>query len=272
MTAVAVIGALVVAGYAALLFVLWRHQERIVFQPPAAVPGEACHAEQLRYTASDGTALFSWVVEPRSRRGVLLYLHGNAVLARWMVPWARHVAAALNVAVVLAEYRGYDGLTGKPTYPGSSKDASAALEACCKRFGVSPAEVAVYGHSLGSAIATELVAKTRVRSLILEAPFTSAREMSGAWPLVSSFMVWPWLSRIHFDSVARVRELACPVHVVHGERDIVIPARMGIAVHGAAAAPGRLLVVRDAGHNDVPVRGGETYWRWLAEAMEAPAA
>src|SRR4051812_23461682 len=99
MTAVAVVVALVVAGYAALLFMLWRHQERIVFQPPAPVPGEACDAEQLRYTASDGTALFSWVVEPRSRRGVLLYFHGNAVLARWMVPWARHVAESLQVAV-----------------------------------------------------------------------------------------------------------------------------------------------------------------------------
>jgi fermentation-respiration switch protein FrsA (DUF1100 family) len=272
LTALAVVIALGAAGYAATLFLLWRYQERIVFQPPASTPGERTDAEQVRYTASDGTALFGWVVQPPKPSGVLLYFHGNAVLARWMVPWARQVAERLNLAIFLAEYRGYDALAGKTSYKGSALDAAAAMKACCERFGASSDEFVVYGHSLGSAIAVELAAASFVRSIILEAPFTSARDMAGGWPLVSSGAIWPWFSRVHFDSVKRVREIGSPVHVVHGERDIVIPVRMGIAVHAAAHLQGRLLLIRDAGHNDVPVLGGTAYWQWLEEAVRPGAA
>jgi fermentation-respiration switch protein FrsA (DUF1100 family) len=56
--------------------------------------------------------------------------------------------------------------------------------------------------------------------------------------------------------------------VVHGERDGVIPVRMGRAVHAAARVPGDLLLVRGAGHNDVRDVAGDAYWAWLRRALE----
>jgi pimeloyl-ACP methyl ester carboxylesterase len=91
--------------------------------------------------------------------------------------------------------------------------------------------------------------------------------MSGRWPLVGSWAVWPWLSRIHFDTSARVRQTDVPVHVAHGDRDIVIPVRMGLAVYQAARTKGELLQLPDAGHNDIVVRGGAAYWQWLEQAV-----
>jgi fermentation-respiration switch protein FrsA (DUF1100 family) len=63
------------------------------------------------------------------------------------------------------------------------------------------------------------------------------------------------------------------VWVAHGDRDIIIPVRMGREVFAAAAVKGELLIVAGAGHNDVADAGGRDYWRWLARAIgSAPAA
>jgi hypothetical protein len=75
------------------------------------------------------------------------------------------------------------------------------------------------------------------------------------------------IARVHFDTRAKVAELNVPTWVVHGERDGVVPARMGRAVHAAARMPGELLIVRGAGHNDVSDVAGDGYWSWLRRAL-----
>jgi hypothetical protein len=47
---------------------------------------------------------------------------------------------------------------------------------------------------------------------------------------------------------------------------------MGVAVHQAARAKGELLRITDAGHNDIVIRGGAAYWRWLEQAVSPKAA
>src|SRR6476646_11211620 len=99
---------------------LWQHQERIVFQPPSATstPGTR-HAgsEQVRqvsYRADDGHELFGFVVGDVDRAElVLIAFHGNADLARFLVPWAQAATRVASVAVLLPELRGYDGLQGR---------------------------------------------------------------------------------------------------------------------------------------------------------------
>ena len=81
-------------------------------------------------------------------------------------------------------------------------------------------------------------------------------------------LLWRLVSRVHYDTVRLVRALRVPVWVAHGERDLIIPSRMGREVFAAAVVPGELLVVRGAGHNDVPERAGEAYWGWLVRALE----
>jgi uncharacterized protein len=247
---------------------LWRFQERIVFQPPRpdGVP-DVGPVTRLTFSARDGTALFAFIVgDPRSRNVVLAF-HGNAVAARSVVPWATEVAHRLGVCIVLAEYRGYDGLGGSPTYAATQVDAQAVLEAASDHLKVDQKAVLIYGHSLGSAVATELAASGKGRALILQSPFTSARDMVSRWPVVGFRVGWSLVSRVHFDTLARVSDLSIPVHVAHGERDLVVPVRMGRAIFAAARVPGKLLIVQNAGHNDVAEVGGDQYWRWVAEIV-----
>jgi pimeloyl-ACP methyl ester carboxylesterase len=183
------------------------------------------------------------------------------------------------VAVVLPEYRGYAGLGGSPAYRHSAADAWAAWSAVRGRWAADAAPVALFGHSLGSAVAAELAVAlardgARPGALLLQSPFTSVRAMArlDGWPGAAAW--WARVGRVHFDTAARVAELDAPVWVAHGALDAVIPVRMGRAVFEAARRPGELLVVHDAGHNTVARRGGAVYQAWLGRALAAarPAA
>jgi pimeloyl-ACP methyl ester carboxylesterase len=280
-----VVAAIAAVGFAALVGLVWWAQERIVFQPPGSFApwaGADDHVtRRVDYRAADGQPLFAFVVRPRRTadpeqrgpspvpRGVVIVFHGNADLASSWIGWGGEVAERTGLTVVAAEYRGYGGLPGTPTYEGSKLDARAAYAFVRDSLGARPEHVFIYGHSLGSAIGAELAAEVRPRALLLESPLTSARAMARivvARPVVA---LWRVIARVHYDTEARVRALDAPVHVAHGERDAVIPVHMGRAVHAAARVKGGLLIVRGAGHNDVQHAAGGDYWRWLGGALGA---
>jgi len=259
--------------YAVVLVMLWHFQERILFQPPVGRDLSPVSARQVRYQASDGAELFAFIVgECVAGSTLVLVFHGNAEVSRWLVPWASRLARETGSCVMLAEYRGYDGLVGAPTYQASALDAQAALDYATESLNVAPNDIVLFGHSLGSAIAAELAVKTRPRALLLEAPFTSARAMASRMIVPGLRAIFRFISRVHFDTVARVSTLQVPVWIAHGDRDLVVPVRMGREVFAASAQPGELFVARGAGHNDVAEVGGEAYWSWLRRALGSARA
>jgi len=256
--------------YIGLLLMLWRFQERIVFQPPPAPAASPVPARQVWYRAADGAELFAYVVGDCAPGGrALLAFHGNADLARWLIPWASEVARRNRVCVMLPEYRGYDGLGGVPTYEGSSRDARAALDYLRGPMGFGLGRVAYFGHSLGSAIAAELAGADPPRVLLLQSPFSSARAMGSRMLLPGLAAFWTLISRVHFDTIRRVGASSAAVWVAHGDKDFVIPVSMGRQVFAAARHPGELLIVPGAGHNDVADVGGAAYWAWIGSALRA---
>jgi fermentation-respiration switch protein FrsA (DUF1100 family) len=248
----------------------WTFQERIAFQPPGAgwpsVPAEL----RVDYEADDGQPLFAYIIGDRSTpNGLLLSFHGNADLAGWQVEWAEELNRRTGVTVMLAEYRGYMGLGGRPSYGASRSDADAAYRFSVDSLRVSPSRIAFFGHSMGSAIATDLAARTPPAALILQAPFTSARDMAGRMVgYRPPHWLWRLISRLHFDTAALVARTEAPVSVVHGGRDRLIPPAMGEAVFASARNKGQWLLVPEAAHNDVGAVGGEAYWSWMKRSLE----
>ena len=260
----------VVLLYCGVLVVLWRMQERIVFQPPRRVPPAEVAGRQVRFRAADGASLFAYVVgDCETASTVMLAFHGNADLARWLVPWATHVIREADCCVVLPEYRGYDGLAGAPTYGASALDARAALTYVRDVERALPERIVYFGHSLGTAVAAELAAVEAPRSLILQSPFSTARAMGRRMFLPGLTAFWGLVSRVHFDTIARVQQLDCPVWVAHGDADRVVPVHMGREVFAAAKQKGELLIVPRGGHSDLAEVGGRDYWNWLAAAIRS---
>jgi fermentation-respiration switch protein FrsA (DUF1100 family) len=247
--------------------VLWRIQERVVFQPPPPPYVRPSGVRQLELLAEDGQPLFAFLVGDPSKRGIVVAFHGNADLAVWQLPWAEELASRTGQAVLVAEFRGYGGLPGTPTYAGSRLDARAAYVYARDSLDIPSARIAVYGHSLGSAIAAELAREVNPGVLILVAPMTSVRAMAHRVSFAAVPLFWLRLARVHYDTESIVRTLDVPVWVAHGSRDDVIPVKMGRQVFDAAKVRGELLVLDTAGHNDVIEEGGNRYWHWIATAL-----
>lgn len=270
LTIAAIIATTVVVLVLLLIVLVSVFQERIAFQPQGPPYPAADGAYRVEYTAVDGQPLFAYLVGiPSANKPLLIAFHGNADLAVLQLDWANEIFQRTGVTVLLTEYRGYGGLPGKPTYPASQLDAEAAYLFAERTLGVPPAKIAFFGHSLGSAIAAELATHHPPFVLILQSPFTSARDMAktviGHRPSAFS---WNLFSRIHYDTIELVKNLNCPVSVAHGQDDRLIQATMGLAVFDSAKEKGKWLLVPKASHNDVSIRGSEDYWRWMTLSLE----
>ena len=258
----------ILALLAGSLLLLWRSQERILFQPPRLreTPPEP---GRVSYDTVDGQRLSGFMVgDPRNAPGTLLCFHGNADLAVWQLDWARGVNRHTRYAVFLAEYRGYMSLGGNPTYSTTKLDARGAYDHLRITFGIDRSRMAYFGHSLGSGVAAELAEIHPPTALLLQSPFSSARAMARliVWPPIS--IIWRAISRVHFDTIRVVSELDVPVSVAHGRRDRVVPFRMGIEVYKSAKKKGQLLTVERAAHSDIADIAGDEYWRWVVEALQ----
>jgi fermentation-respiration switch protein FrsA (DUF1100 family) len=259
--------------FAAAVVVLWFVQERLVFVPPPTPVVQGRGATRIDFTSTDGQPLFGLLVRDSTSRSpevpdqLILHFHGNGDLADAWVDWAREVAARTGWSVLLAEYRGYGGLPGRPTYEGVMRDARAALALVQARYDLAPGEVVLYGHSLGAGVATQLAVEQGARAVLLEAPITSVVDVGrlALGPPLSWLL--PLISRIDLAPVDDVRTIDAPVWVVCGGDDEVAPAWMGRSVFNAALRKGKFLLVPEARHGNVAERGGDQYWQWLGQAL-----
>lgn len=63
------------------------------------------------------------------------------------------------------------------------------------------------------------------------------------------------------DSAAQLKKSDTPILVIHGEKDKSVPFEMSDRLFLASKGPKRRLVVKDAGHGDAYIVGGEGYWK-----------
>ena len=237
---------------------------RLLFFPSRTVAVTRAPFEDRWFDAGDGIRLHGWWLRAAPpATGHVLLCHGNAGNVADRAPHAKLLAAA-GLDVLLFDYRGYGRSAGRPGEAGTYRDARAARAALLSEPGVDPARVLYLGESLGGAVALELALEHPPAGLVLQSAFTSVRDIARRhYPIVPGAMVPD-----AYPSLRLIRRLATPLLVIHGERDEIVPAEHGRALHDAAPEPKRLHVVADVGHNDLIAEAGE---EWAA-AVSAFAA
>tara|TARA_R110001592_G_scaffold237476_1_gene496702 strand:+ start:1927 stop:2775 length:849 start_codon:yes stop_codon:yes gene_type:complete len=268
---------LAVGVYALVVGLVFLGQRRLMYHPGgvAGAPADAGlpDAGEVRVSTADGVELQSWYLAPRPGRPVVLYLHGNAGTIADRAFKAR-LFARQGIGVMLAEYRGYGGNPGAPSEAGLYADARANL-AWLADQGHGPASIVVYGESLGTGVAVQAalelaLAGTPVRALVLEAPFTAMTDAAGVH--------YPWLptgllTRDRYDSSAKIGAVQCPVLIIHGSADRVVPQDQGMRLFALAVEPKTAAWLPGAGHGDVYDFGaGEAILTFLAGPPDGKGA
>jgi len=214
--------------------------------------------EDVLMQTDDGVTLHGWFIPASAATNTLLFFHGNAGNISHRRESIK-LFLQLNLNVFIVDYRGFGKSTGQPSEQGTYADAATAWDYLVNTRNLQPSEILVFGRSLGSAIATHLAVRSQPAALIVESPFSSARDMASiALPFLSHVV----LLRFDYDTAKNIREVNCPVLVIHSKDDELIPYRQGLKVYDAAKPPKSHLVIR-GGHNDGFYVSGPLYTEGL---------
>lgn len=253
----AAIAAVIYVAFVALLYVM----ERTFLYPASSYRATAAQAglynfQDLTLTTADGERLVAWWKPPEPGRAVVVYFHGNGG-GLWNRRYRARLLAEDGRGLLMVSYRGYSGSTGTPTESGLREDARTALAWVTAQ--VEPERVVLYGESLGSGVAVWLASDRRasgqrpVGGVILEAPYTSTADIA---KLTYWFVPVELLMRDQFRSIDRIGDIEAPLLVLHGERDGLIPIRLGQKLFDAAGEPKRFVRLPGVSHEDVLEQGG----------------
>ncbi|MFZ0613365.1 MAG: alpha/beta fold hydrolase [Desulfobacterales bacterium] len=272
--------ALVVLAYALGGLYLWSQQGRFVFMPSRVItrtPADAglTYENVFIPVASDGSGerVHAWWIPSTAVAGpVLLYLHGNALNIGANVEHAKRFHG-LGVSVLLLSYRGYGRSDGdRPSETKIYQDAEAGWHYLVRDQDKSPADILIYGHSLGGAVAIELAVRhPEARGLIVESAFTSIRDMAARSGALRIFPLALILTQ-RFDSLSKVDRLRLPVLYLHGTADTVVPPEMSRRLYEQTRAPKRLRLISGGGHNNSARIGGQSYLEDITDFLNATAS
>jgi fermentation-respiration switch protein FrsA (DUF1100 family) len=238
-------------------------QDRLLYFPQRATVAGLAQGGLAAWPSAD--EFRGVVAQPQgTTRATAIVFHGNAGHAGHRAYYAAALAR-LGVRVILAEYPGYGPRDGEVGEGPMVEDASRSIELAHRQYGP---PLLVLGESLGAGVAAGAVAHQRevVAGLMLITPWDRLEKVAShhyPWVPVG------WLLRDRYDSVAHLAGFRRPVLVAVAEQDDIVPAQFGEALYSALPEPKRLLVIRDAGHNDWPGRVDAAWWRQAVDFLLA---
>lgn len=228
----------------------------LLYQPQYGSFHEVDGLKKIRMP--DGGTLAVLYLPNRKARLTLWYFHGNAEDLGDIEPILKKFCDA-GFSVFAFDYPGYglsDGRPSEKTIYAAARIARAYLRDTLK---VPAGMTLVYGRSLGGGPATQMATEETVAGLVLQSAFISAYRVMTRWHL---------LPFDQFENLKKLPDVHCPVLIMHGHDDGVIPFYHGEALYAAAREPKRCLWVDFAKHNDFLYWAGDSYWRALQDFSE----
>jgi hypothetical protein len=250
----------VVAGYALLVALIYLMQGRMLYL--SGMPGReltntpldvGMEYEDVSIETADGVTLHGWFIPGRSSQA-LLFFHGNAGNISHRLASIRQFQS-LGLSVFIIDYRGYGQSGGRTTESGINRDADAAWRYLTETRGLSGSDIVIFGRSLGAAVASRLATEHQPLALIVESSFTSIPDIAQE---IYPWLPARWLSRLRHATRDYVRDVRCPILIIHSRDDEIIPFHHGEAIFAAANQPRTLLALHGT-HNDAWLVDERTY-------------
>lgn len=274
---------------ALFFFALYLEARKLLYPESPAIepqPADSPFAK-VRFVTADGLTIAAWYAPPPTAAGqAILLLHGHRGNRDQLLPQAEYLLAA-GYGALLIDFRHHGESEGQFTSMGCHeiKDARAAYRYLSQQPSVK--RIALWGHSMGGAVACQLMSEVDAAGLFVDATFTDfpAVVRHGAVgrglpasPITEVFtLVCGLLSGGDWNALRPIDQLAAvekPVLLFHGSEDPAIPVAQAQQI--ASANPHvRLSIFEGGGHSDLydldPDRYRAETLAYLRDAFAAPA-
>ncbi len=214
-------------------------------------------SEDVSIKTEDGVKLHGWFFSAPKATSCLLLFHGNADNISSRLPKAK-AWLERGVSVFLVDYRSYGKSAGEiKSSQDLIHDAKAALNWLKESKKFQTSQIILYGESMGSVPAIELAGAEKFKALILEAPFTSLKEMA---KLLYGMAPDILLKDFEMNNDEKIGRVKTPVLILQGTSDEVVPFSMGKLLFKKAPEPKSFYEIKDGGHNDLAQKAGDDYY------------
>ncbi|CAK0883483.1 unnamed protein product [Prorocentrum cordatum] len=237
---------------AVLLFVL----QRKLLYIPSAEKADPCSTggELVRFKGSAGEQLAGvYFAPPADEAPVLVFFHGNGDQLGWGPAYlGQRLRQEFGVGFFGVEYPGYGLAEGSPTEASIVASGEEMVRHFCKKFALADGRIVLVGHSLGAAAATELARRGLGSRLILMSPFLSLNDMACTlYPFLTPLLrAAPFFLLDKWDNAGKLPSLECPILVIHGTQDEIVPFEQGKAL-AALSRRAAFCPAGGCGHNDL---------------------
>jgi len=228
-------------------------------QPQAVLPSNQGY-EVIPLRTKDGTKIFGqfgraefppWASNPDPAHApTVIFFYGakqnltaphNQIVFRGL--------RAMGVNVFIPEYPGNGMSEGSPSEGGCYAAADAALDYLLSRDDIDHARIIAAGQSLGSGPAVDLASRRPLAGLITVSGFTNAPDVAmNAIGWLPRWLAGSLTAEIRLDNLSKIKSVPCPILLVYGMEDTVVPRWMTERLGAAATAPVTKLPV-PGGHN-----------------------
>jgi len=286
------------AGGAALLTV--RAGVRYAIRAGLAAPrvAETAGPESLglafsteRIPTANGKQLHAWLIPPKAGvdpAATLIVLHGWGGNAQMMLPLAQPLHEAGFASLFIdARCHGRSDGDSFASLPRFAEDVEAACDWLAARAGPIGDRIALLGHSVGAgAVLLAATRRSEVTTVVSVSAFAHPADMMRSW--LASKRIPRWLETyildyvqatigFRFDDIAPVASIArlhCPVLLVHGEHDAVVPVADATRLHAARAHDRVDLLTLPGDHESFEDMAGEmkTIIAFLQSALPPTAS
>jgi uncharacterized protein len=206
-----------------------------------------------------------WLYEPQRpvRRQVMLYFHGNGEnLETLRQSGLLHELQVLQIPFLVVDYPGYGRSKGRTSEASILRNSTGAVNWLKTRF--PDHSIILCGWSLGASVAVQTAKQTQTDALIAMSTWTSLRDIA-----VLHFSQWlvGFALKERYDALEAAKQIRCPVLMIHGELDDLIPASQGEKVATTLKAPTRWVLLPSVGHNDLLSQ--PEVWKEIATFLSA---
>ncbi|NND80448.1 MAG: alpha/beta fold hydrolase [Maribacter sp.] len=242
---------LIVLGiYLGISLLLYFLQDYIMFKPEKLPKDfefyyENQEIEEYNVETRDGAIINGLRFKAKNPRGVVFYLKGNSKSikgwGKFAVDFTRH-----GYDVLMVDYRGFGKSTGRRTQKAIKRDLQMIYnkikEITDEKY------IILYGRSLGSGFATKLASMNNPRMLILDAPYYSLSKVTKKY---IPFMPLSLLLKFPMPTYKWLKYVNCPIHILHGTDDNLIPYKTSIRLSKIKPESTRLYTIIGGGHKNL---------------------
>jgi fermentation-respiration switch protein FrsA (DUF1100 family) len=260
------VAVVLLVAYWALGTILYILQPTFLYSPVREVsytPGDlGLEFENVVFETRDRLKLSGWYIPADGSEFTVLFCHGNGGNMYHRLD-SINIFYKMGLNCFIFDYRGYGNSEGKPSEEGTYLDAKAAYKWLTEQAKIAPDNIILFGRSLGGSIAAKLATQVEARGLIIESTFTSYVDIGRQF---YPYMPVRWFAKFSYRTIDYVKDVHCPLMIIHSRNDEVVPFAFGLELYEAANEPKEFAEIFGS-HNDGFLVSGEIYtkaWaRWV---------